>query len=99
MSDGPPSPELISVLRDQAFIEIERVANLTASYARSTGEAAFRGDGTMMLVHMRQMRLCCVSMIRTYKDYLEERDGQGVAEAAGSSHANREDQRSGDGVA
>jgi hypothetical protein len=95
-----PSAEVVAVLRDQAFIEIERVANLAASYARSTGEAAFRGDQTSVLVHMRQVRLCCVSMIQTYKDYLEaERDGQGVAEAGGPSHAHRADQRSGDVVA
>jgi hypothetical protein len=97
----PGGDELRAVLRDAAFIEIERVANLAASYARSTGEAAFRGDQTTLLVHLRQVRLCCVSMIKTYKDYLEaERDGQGMAAAeAGSSDAHREDQRSGDVVA
>ena len=62
-----PSPELISVLRDQAFGEIERLAGLAASYARSTGEAAFRGDEPTTLVHMKQLRLCCVAMIQTYK--------------------------------
>jgi hypothetical protein len=68
MSNEPPSPELISALRDQAFDEIERVSALAASYARSTAEAAFRGDEAMMLVHLKQLRLCCVSMIKTYKD-------------------------------
>jgi hypothetical protein len=65
-----PSPEMISALRDQAFDEIDRVANLAASYARSTGEAAFRGDETTMFVHMKQLRLCCVAMIKTYKENL-----------------------------
>ena len=70
------SPELISVLRDEAFIEIERVANLVASYARSTGEAAFRGDDATMLIHMRQLRFCCIAMIQTYKDCFDGQDRQ-----------------------
>jgi hypothetical protein len=99
MPDAPPSPELVSVLRDQAFEEIERVSNLIASYARSTGEAAFRGDETTMFVHMKQLRLCCVSLIRTYKENMGGTDGQDVAGNARPSHANREDQRSGDVLA
>jgi len=69
MQDEPSSPEL--ALRDQVFEEIERVADLAASYARSAGEAAFRGDETTMLVHLKQLRLCCLSMIKTYKDFLQ----------------------------
>lgn len=68
MQDKPSSPELTSVLRDQAFEEIERVAGLAASYSRSLGEAAFRGDKATMEIHLRQLRLCVVSMIKTYKD-------------------------------
>jgi hypothetical protein len=90
---------VIAVLRDAAFIEIERIAGLVASYARSTGEAAFRGDETTMLVHMKQARLCLISMIKTYKDLLELcADDQGMA-AREPAHDYREDQRSGDGVA
>jgi hypothetical protein len=59
------------VLRNQAFDEIGRVAALAASYAHSLEEAAFRGDDVTMLVHLKQTRLCCMSMIKTYKDYLE----------------------------
>ena len=70
MNDEPPSPEMFSVLRDQAFEEIERVAGLAASYSRSLGEAAFRGDRATMDVHLRQLRLCVLSMIKTYKDFL-----------------------------
>jgi hypothetical protein len=77
--DAPPSPELVSVLRDQAFEEIERVASLVASYARSTGEAAFRGDETTMAVHIKQLRLCCLSLIKTYKENMGGTDGQNVA--------------------
>jgi hypothetical protein len=67
MTDAP-SPEVISLMRNQAFDEIERVANLIASYARSTAEAAFRGDETTMVVHIKQVRLCCLSMLKTYKE-------------------------------
>jgi hypothetical protein len=95
MTDAP-SPELRAVLRDQALDEIERVAGLVASYARSAGEAAFRGDETTMGVHIRQLRLCCLNLIKTYKEMAGD---QGVAEAAGSSDAHRADQRSGDVVA
>jgi hypothetical protein len=70
MNDEPPSPEMFSVLRDQAFEEIERVAGLAASYSRSLGEAAFRGDRATMDMHLRQLRLCVLSMIKTYKDFL-----------------------------
>jgi hypothetical protein len=68
MADAPPTPEVVSLMRNQAFDEIERVANLIASYARSTAEAAFRGDETTMVVHIKQVRLCCLSMLKTYKD-------------------------------
>jgi hypothetical protein len=83
------SPEVASAQRDQAFEEIERIAEMTSSYSRSLGEAAYRGDATTVLVHLQQLRLCCVSMIQTYKDYL---DGEAPAR-------NRSDQRSGDAVA
>jgi hypothetical protein len=92
-----PSPELRAVLRGQALDEIERVASLVASYAHSAGEAAFRGDETTMGVHIRQLRLCCVAMLKTYKEMAGD---QGVAEGAvGPSHAYSQDQRSGDVVA
>jgi hypothetical protein len=77
MADAP-SPELASALRDQAFVEIERVADLVASYARSAGEAAFRGDETTMVIHIRQLRLCCISLIQTYKAMCGA-DGQNVS--------------------
>jgi hypothetical protein len=72
------APELLSVLRDQSFNEIERVANLIASYARSAGEAAYRGEETTMGVHIKQLRLCCLSLIKTYKE-MGGTDGQDVA--------------------
>ena len=69
------------------------MSNLAASYSRSIGEAAFRGDDVTMLVHLKQLRLCLISMIKTYKDYFNGPD----VETAESGH--RSDQRSGDAVA
>jgi hypothetical protein len=72
MPDKPElSPEMISFRRNQALDEIGRVAALAGSYARSLEEAAFRGDEATLEAHLRQLRLCCVAMIKTYKDYLE----------------------------
>ena len=67
----PPSSELISVLRDQALDEIVRVATRAESYSRSIAEAAYRGDEVTVEVHLRQLRLCCLSMIGTWKDFLQ----------------------------
>ena len=61
------------MLRDQAFDEIGRVARLAASYSRSIGEAAYRGDQTTVEAHLQHLRLCCISMIRTFKDTLQGR--------------------------
>lgn len=71
MPDETPSPELISAQRDQVFEEIERQADLAASYARSIGEAAFRGDQVTMIVHLRQLRDCLLAMFATQKDFLQ----------------------------
>jgi len=76
MNDAPPSPELVLMLRDQVFEEVERVADEAASYARSIGEAAFRGDEATMIMHLKQLRLCCIGMIKTYKDFLEGPNGR-----------------------
>jgi hypothetical protein len=71
MPDETPSPELISAQRDQVFEEIERQADLAASYARSIGEAAFRGDQVTIIVHLRQLRECLLAMFATQKDFLQ----------------------------
>ena len=70
--DKPPlSPELISALRDQAFEAIIEAATLAESYSRSLAEAAFRGDQVTVEAHLKQLRLCCLSMIGTWKDFLQ----------------------------
>jgi hypothetical protein len=65
MNDEPG--ELHGALRNQGFEEIERVAHLASSYALSTGEAAFRGDAVTTEIHLKQLRLCLMSMIETCK--------------------------------
>jgi hypothetical protein len=66
-----PQRDISSVLRNQAFDDIREVSGLAASYARSIDEAAWRGDQTTVLAHLQQLRFCIVTMIKTYKDYLE----------------------------
>jgi hypothetical protein len=69
------SADLTAGLRNQAFEEIDRVAQLAASYSRSIGEAAYRGDDHEVLVHMKQLKSCLVSMIQTYKAYFDGAGG------------------------
>jgi hypothetical protein len=86
------SADLTTSLRNQAFEEIERVSSLAASYSRSIGEAAYRGDDLTVLVHLKQLRLCTMTMIKIYKGYFD-------GESGGEESGNRADQRSGDAVA
>jgi hypothetical protein len=89
------SADLTTDLRNNAFDEIERVANKAASFSRSISEAAYRGDDLTMLVHLKQLRLCVIEMIKIYKDYF---DGQDVGTAE-PERSHRQDQRSGNAVA
>ena len=98
MPDQPASPEVVSFLRNQGFDELMRDAEMAASYCRSIGEAAYRGEELTVGVHIKQLRLCCLAMIKTYKICFEGK-GEGVPREPGPSHADRQDQRSGDGVA
>jgi len=56
---------------DDQFDEVERVSSLLASYARSLGEAAFRGDERATIVTVQQARLCLVHIIKTLKEGLD----------------------------
>jgi hypothetical protein len=71
MADEKPNPELVEALRNEVFQEIEREADLVASYARSAGEAAYRGDQVTLGVHLKQLRLCLLLMIKLFKEGLE----------------------------
>ena len=72
------SADLTTDLRNRAFEEIEIVANKASSYSRSIGEAAYRGDDLTVLVHLKQLRSCTITMIKIYKNYVsgEPPDGQ-----------------------
>jgi hypothetical protein len=85
--------EVRSVLRNQAFEEIIENADHGASYMRSLGEAAYRGDARTARMHLEQLRLVVIAMIKTYKEYV---DGD-AAGSQGPSQRNREDHRVGDG--
>ena len=87
--------EVKTLLRNAGFETIMDVSDKAASYCRSIGEAAYRGDELTVEVHLKQLRLCCLAMIKTFK---EDVGGQGMAEG-GRPQADGEDQRSGDGVA
>ena len=91
--------DVASVLRDAAFEDIGEKAVLAESYARSLGEAAYRGNRIATGVHTNELRLVCVSMIQTFNDYLKDKaNGQGVSEGK-PAHDHGADQRPGDVVA
>ena len=60
--------EIRSVLRNQGFEELIEHADKAASYCRSIGEAAYRGDQLTVEVHIKQLRAVCLAMIKTYKE-------------------------------
>lgn len=95
---GKPSQEAIAEAKWQAFQTIEETADLMASYARSIGEAAYRGDEIELGVHIRQVIACARSMARVYREIIggngADDTGQKAAGAAGGGAA----QSSGDGV-
>ena len=67
VNEQPPPSELTSALRNQAFAEIVQTATLAVSYSHSLAEAAYRGDQLTVEVHLRQLRLCTLLMIKTFK--------------------------------
>lgn len=94
----PDEPTIASVLRDAAFEDISEKAALAESYARSLGEAAYRGSRIATAVHTDELRLVCIAIIKTFNDYLRDKPhGEGVAEA-GSSRPDRAGEQAGDGV-
>jgi hypothetical protein len=98
--DDEPDASVIELLRREAFEEIESTAYLAEDYARRLFDAAERRDLMETAGRLQQFRLCTMAMIQTFNHFLRTQPhGQGVAEVPGSSHANRADQRSGDGVA
>ena len=83
-----------AVLRNQGFEELIENADQAASYCRSIGEAAYRGDALTVGVHLKQLRALVVAMIKTFK---EDVDGQDGAIGRQPALDNRQDQRPGNG--
>lgn len=93
-----PSQEALAAARWQAFDTIEETADLAASFARSIGEAAYRGDQFEVAVHLRQLIGCVRSMANVYREGIAKGDGQDLAEK-GNERRGGQDQRPGDAVA
>jgi hypothetical protein len=62
-----PSPAAISAARDLAFESIIDAASLAVSYARSAGEASWRGDLLTVEVSLRQLRLCVIAAVASFE--------------------------------
>jgi hypothetical protein len=72
------SPEhAASAVSDLQFDLIVETIDLAASYARSASEAAWRGDRLTVGVHLRQLRLCVITAIQTFKELGGETGGKG----------------------
>jgi hypothetical protein len=65
------SPAALSACRDLVFEAIQEPLNLASSYALSAREAAFRGSAATLEIHLRQLRLCVLNAISTYKEQLQ----------------------------
>ena len=65
--DARPSPKAVAAARDLVFAAIVEHSALAESYARSASEAAWRGDEVTLGVHLRQLRLCVIASIQTFK--------------------------------
>jgi hypothetical protein len=66
-----PSPEAIAVGRDLVFEAIQEQLDRAGSFALSAREAAFRGNPATLEIHLRQLRLCVLDAISTYKELLQ----------------------------
>lgn len=45
-----------------------RVGVLAESYSRSIVEAAFRGDAVECELHVRRLKACVLSLVKTFKE-------------------------------
>jgi hypothetical protein len=65
--DGP-ADRRASAVNDLRLDLIGETIELAASYARSAAEAAWRADKVTLGVHLRQLRLCVIAAIQTFKE-------------------------------
>ncbi len=63
-----PAARCASAVSDLQFDLIVETVDLATSYARSASEAAWRGDRLTLGVHLRQLRLCVIAAIQTFKE-------------------------------
>lgn len=68
MTTQAPSEAAISAAADSYFEFIAEKADLAASYARSVGEAAWRGDRATVGVHLKQLRLTAIALLQAYNE-------------------------------
>ena len=99
MTDDAPNPSVVELLRREAHEEIGRMAWMAEDYAQKLFDASERHDLMAIAVRLQQLRFCTMAMIQTFNHLLRKPHGQGVGEAGRPSHADSEDQRSGDVVA
>jgi hypothetical protein len=98
MADAP-DPSVAELMFREALEEVGRVACVAEDYAQKLFDATDQRDVMAIAVRLQQLRFCTINMIQTFNHFLRKRDGQGMAEERGPSHAHRADQRSGDVVA
>jgi hypothetical protein len=63
----PPSHETVLAARNLTYEALVESAGIAESYARSLGEAAWRGDAVTVETHLRQLRACVVAAIDVFK--------------------------------
>jgi hypothetical protein len=88
MSDGELQQKRIELgleLRNEIYEEIERQADTAASLSRSISEAAFRGDQLTVGVHIKQLRLVLLYLIKLYKEGLCGHRANDTGQAAGAA--------------
>jgi hypothetical protein len=76
--NAAPSAAALSTCRKLLFDAMREIFDLTASYAVSGAEAAFRGDELTIGVHIKQIRSCLIEVIRLRND-LAAQGGKAVA--------------------
>jgi hypothetical protein len=61
------APSVQSVCDDLAFEAIVEACDLAASYARSSSEAAWRGNHQLVEHHLAKLRLCVLTALEARK--------------------------------
>lgn len=63
-----PSPAAVDAGSDLVFEALVEQLDFAASYARSGREAAWRGSREATEVHLKQLRLCIVEALQTFRE-------------------------------